>query len=64
MRSKRPRSPRKKPLSIIAVLVATGEAISLTPLQKAQLIRGTCDLLEEQADQLDPPQPFDDHASK
>lgn len=64
MHPKRPRSPRKKPLSIVVVLVATGEAPRLTAPLKAQLIRGTCDLLEEQADQLDPPQPLGDHAQE
>jgi hypothetical protein len=35
-------------------VVATGEATPLTPAVKAQIIRGTCDLLEEQADEMDP----------
>ncbi len=54
MRRKNPRAPQNKPLSIIVVLVATGEATPLTAVVKARLIRGTCDLLEDQANELDP----------
>ncbi len=54
MRPSKPRAARKKPLSIIVVLVETGEATPLTAAVKAKLIRGTCDLLEDHADELDP----------
>jgi hypothetical protein len=58
MHRSKPRTSRKKPLSIIAVLVATGEATPLTPKLKARLIRGTCDLLEDHADELDAFEPL------
>ena len=54
MRNKR--AARTKPLSIVVVLVATGEATPMTPALKARIIRGTCDLLEEHADGLDTPE--------
>jgi hypothetical protein len=49
------RKPRKEPISVVLVVVKTGEATPLTPAVKARIIRGTCDLLEEQADEMDPP---------
>ncbi len=52
----KPRAKRsKKPISLVLVVVATGEENPLTPAVKARIIRGTCDLLEEQADEMDPP---------
>jgi hypothetical protein len=55
MPKKSPRKPRKKPISVVLVVVKTGEATPLTPAVKARILRGTCDLLEEQADEMDPP---------
>ena len=52
----KPRRKRvKEPISLVLVVVATGEENPLTPAVRAQIIRGTCDLLEEQADEMDPP---------
>lgn len=52
----KPRRNRvKKPISLVLVVIATGEENPLTPAVKARIIRGTCDLLEEQADEMDPP---------
>jgi hypothetical protein len=55
MPEKRPRTRKKKPISLVVVVVATGEENPLTPAGKARIIRGTCDLLEEEADAIDPP---------
>jgi hypothetical protein len=55
MPEKSPRTRKKKPISLVVVLITTGEENPLTPAGKARIIRGTCDLLEEQADELDPP---------
>ena len=55
MPEKSSRKRTKKPISVVVILVATGEENPLTPRGKAQIIRGTCDLLEEQADEMDPP---------
>jgi hypothetical protein len=46
---------RKKPMSLVVVVVETGEATPLTQAVKAEIIRRTCDLLEERADEIDPP---------
>jgi hypothetical protein len=52
----KPRRKRiKKPISLVLVVIATGEENPLTPAVRARIIRGTCDLLEEQADEIDPP---------
>lgn len=55
MLEKSPRTRTKKPISLVVVVVATGEEHPLTPEGKARIIRGTCDLLEEEADAIDPP---------
>ncbi|MFY9719282.1 MAG: hypothetical protein WAK16_06500 [Candidatus Cybelea sp.] len=55
MLEKTPRKRSKKAISLVLVVVATGEENPLTARGKAQIIRGTCDLLEEQADEMDPP---------
>ena len=55
MPEKTPRKRRKKPISLVLVVIETGEENPLTPAVKARIIRGTCDLLEEQADEMDPP---------
>jgi hypothetical protein len=55
MPEKSPRSRKKKPISLVLVVIETGEATPLTPAVKARIIRGTCDLLEEEADAMDPP---------
>jgi len=59
MPEKSSRTRKKKPISLVVVVVATGEATPLTPAVKAQIIRGTCDLLEEQADEMDRPRSGD-----
>ena len=51
------RAKDEKPLSIVVILVATGEAPQLTPELKKRLIEGTCDLLEEHAESLGAPVP-------
>jgi hypothetical protein len=55
MPKKSPRTRKKKPISLVVVMINTGEENPLTPAEKARIIRGTCDLLEEQADEMDPP---------
>jgi hypothetical protein len=55
MPEKTPRTRKKKPISLVVVVIATGEEHPLTPEGKARIIRGTCDLLEEEADAIDPP---------
>jgi hypothetical protein len=60
MPNKPPRKHRKKPISLVLIVVETGEATPLTPALKARIIRGTCDLLEEQADEMDPPPAADE----
>ena len=55
MPEKGPRTRKKKPISLVVVIVTTGEENPLTPAEKARIIRGTCDLLEEQADEMEPP---------
>jgi hypothetical protein len=47
-------------MSVVLVVIETGEATPLTPALKARIIRGTCDLLEEQADEMDPPPSADE----
>lgn len=49
------RARRKKPMSLVVVIVETGEETPLTPPAQARIIRGVCDLLEDRADELDPP---------
>ncbi len=55
MPEKSSRTRQKKPISLVVVVVATGEATPLTPAVKARIIRGACDLLEEEAYEMDPP---------
>jgi hypothetical protein len=55
MSDKMPRKRGNKPMSLVVVVVETGEATPLTPAMKARIIRGACDLLEDQADEIDPP---------
>jgi hypothetical protein len=59
MPEKRPRTRKKRPISLVLVVIETGETTPLTPAVKAQIIRGTCDLLEEQADEMDRPRSGD-----
>ncbi|MFY9720339.1 MAG: hypothetical protein WAK16_11935 [Candidatus Cybelea sp.] len=55
MPEKTPRTRKKKPISLVVVVIETGEATPLTPKGEAEILRGTCDLLEDRADAMDPP---------
>lgn len=55
MPEKSPRTRRKKPISLILVVIETGEATPITSKVEAEILRGACNLLEDRADAMDPP---------
>jgi hypothetical protein len=42
-------------MSLVLVVIETGEAMPLTPKAEAEILRGACNLLDERADEIDPP---------
>lgn len=55
MPEKSPRTRRKKPISLVMVVIETGEPTPRTPKVEAEILRGACNLLEDRADEMDPP---------